>query len=205
MIILNIERVHLYITKTLYWARWRLKSQALDYLLNRLFRRRSKKASKLRVTGLCEGKSPVTGEFPAQRASIAENASIWWRHHQYFCWNLGGHMAVIHNWATTSATTSQTTDNSTVCSTVCSCVHQKEHQSSAWLTLCEGNPPEDRWIPSQMVSKAEYISMLWRHRVCRRRHKLKSHKISFVCGVSLLVDKSFWRYYRSIHSLVMVI
>ena len=38
-------------------------------LLKRLFRCRSKKTSKLRVTGLCEGKSPVTGEFPSQRAS----------------------------------------------------------------------------------------------------------------------------------------
>ena len=28
-------------------------------------KRRSKKTSKLRVTGLCEGNSPVTGEFPA--------------------------------------------------------------------------------------------------------------------------------------------
>ena len=36
-------------------------------------RRRSKKISKLRVTGLCEGNSPVTCEFPAQRASNAEN------------------------------------------------------------------------------------------------------------------------------------
>ena len=44
-------------------------------------RRRPKKASKLRVTGLCVGNSPVTGEFPAQRASNAENVSIWWRHH----------------------------------------------------------------------------------------------------------------------------
>ena len=40
-----------------------------------------KKTSKLRVTGLCVGNSPVTGEFPAQRASNAENVSIWWRHH----------------------------------------------------------------------------------------------------------------------------
>ena len=30
-------------------------------------RRRSKKTSKLRVTGLCAENSPVTGEFPAQR------------------------------------------------------------------------------------------------------------------------------------------
>ena len=50
-------------------------------LLNRLFRRKSKKTSKLRVTGLCAGNSPGTGEFPAQMASYAENVSIWWRHH----------------------------------------------------------------------------------------------------------------------------
>ena len=55
--------------------------QPYDCLLNRLFRRRSKKTSKLRVTGLCAGNSPETGEFPAQMASNAENVSIWWRHH----------------------------------------------------------------------------------------------------------------------------
>ena len=48
-------------------------------LLNRLFRRRWKKTSKLRVTGLCMGNSPGTIEFPAQMASNAENVSIWWR------------------------------------------------------------------------------------------------------------------------------
>ena len=52
-----------------------------DCLLNHLFRRRSKKTSKLCVTGLYMGNSPVTGEFPAQRASNEENISIWWRHH----------------------------------------------------------------------------------------------------------------------------
>ena len=41
-------------------------------LLHRMLRHRSKKTSKLRVTGLCEGNSPVTVEFPAQRASNAE-------------------------------------------------------------------------------------------------------------------------------------
>ena len=53
-----------------------------DCFLNRLFRRRSKKISKLRVTGLCEGNSPVTGDFPAQMSSNAENASILLRHHE---------------------------------------------------------------------------------------------------------------------------
>ena len=64
----------------------------LKCLLNRLFRRRSKKTSKLHVTGLCAGNSPVTGEFPAQRASNAKNISNWWRHprvtkyHQPWYW-----------------------------------------------------------------------------------------------------------------------
>ena len=49
-------------------------------LLNRLIGRRSKRTSKLRVTGLCEGNSPVTGDFSAQMASNAENVSICWRH-----------------------------------------------------------------------------------------------------------------------------
>ena len=53
----------------------------LDCLLTTLFQHRSKKTSKLRVTGLCQGNSPVTGEFPAHRASNAENVSIWWCHH----------------------------------------------------------------------------------------------------------------------------
>ena len=55
-------------------------NQPHDCLLNRLFRCRSKKTSKLRFTGHCEGNSPVTGEFLAQRASNTENVSIWWRH-----------------------------------------------------------------------------------------------------------------------------
>ena len=75
------------------------------------FRRISKKTSKLRVTGICVGNSPgpvnsphrgpvtrkmfpfddvitnspVTGEFPAQKASNAENVSIWWHHHGVPC------------------------------------------------------------------------------------------------------------------------
>ena len=69
--------------------RWRhneqdgvLNHQPYHCLLDRLFRRRSQKTSKLRVTGLCVGNSPETGEFPAQMASNAENVSIWWRHHE---------------------------------------------------------------------------------------------------------------------------
>ena len=66
--------------------------QPHDCLLNCLFRRRWKKTSKLRATGLCAGNSPVTGEFPAQMASNAENVSIWWRQH----------VAQIVNWMSAS-------------------------------------------------------------------------------------------------------
>ena len=55
--------------------------QHLHCLLSSLFRHRSKKTSKLCVTGLCEGNPQVTCEFPAQKASNAENVSIWWCHH----------------------------------------------------------------------------------------------------------------------------
>ena len=52
----------------------------LNILLNRLFRRLSKKTSKLRVTGLCEWNPPGAGWFPSQRTSNAANVSIWWRY-----------------------------------------------------------------------------------------------------------------------------
>ena len=70
-----------YITMTSQWARWRLKSPASQLLFNCSFRCRWRKTSKPLVTGLCEGNSSVTGEFPAQRDSHAEYISIWWRHH----------------------------------------------------------------------------------------------------------------------------
>ena len=60
-------------------------------LLNRLFRRRSKKTSQLRITGLC-GRN-LTGEFPSQRASNAENVSMWWHH----LWTAGPTIS-LHEW-----------------------------------------------------------------------------------------------------------
>ena len=69
--------------------------QPHDCLFNRLFRRRSKKTSKFRVTGHCAGNSLVTGEFPhmgavtrkmfpfddviMESASNDESVSMSWR------------------------------------------------------------------------------------------------------------------------------
>ena len=64
-----------------------------DCLRKRVFRRRTKKTSKLRVTSLCAGNSPVAGEFPPQRTSNAENVCIWWLHHVVTEWR---HYSVRH-------------------------------------------------------------------------------------------------------------
>ena len=67
-------------SKTLLWRHHGLDGvsnhQPHECLLDRSFRRRSKKTSMLRATGLCAENSPETGEFPAQMASNAENAHI---------------------------------------------------------------------------------------------------------------------------------
>ena len=81
-----VMRPDWYSIKTLQWRHndrdGVSNDRRLDGLLNRLFRRRSQKTSKLHVTGLYEGNSPAPDEFPAQRASNAETFSIWWRHHE---------------------------------------------------------------------------------------------------------------------------
>ena len=83
--VLKLYKCEPFLTSSLQWCQNERDGvsnyQPHDCLLNCLFRCRSKKTSKLHIIGLCEGNSPVTREFPSQRASDAENVSIWWRHH----------------------------------------------------------------------------------------------------------------------------
>ena len=74
--------------------------QPHDCLLNCLFRCRSKKTWNFTSLSLCAGNSPVTGEFPAQRASNAENVSIWWPHHAWdvLCSGLLYIMSILLRW-----------------------------------------------------------------------------------------------------------
>ena len=61
--------------------RWRLKSPASPLFTQPFIRVQIKENIKApRHWPLC-GEFTGTGEFPAQRASYAENVSIWWRHH----------------------------------------------------------------------------------------------------------------------------
>ena len=58
-------------------------------LLNRSYRRIKENIKAPRHWPLC-GEFTGTGEFPAQRASYAENVSIWWRHHGYWIIHIDG-------------------------------------------------------------------------------------------------------------------
>ena len=48
------------------------------------------------IPGLYTGNSPVTGEFPAQMASNAENVSIWWRLHVSIFKDVGISFLIFH-------------------------------------------------------------------------------------------------------------
>ena len=87
-LLLHITRYDPYPSYYIFLLQWRHNERdcvsnqwRLDCLLNRSLSHRSKQTSKLRVTGLCEGKPPATGGFLSHTASNAENVSIWWRHH----------------------------------------------------------------------------------------------------------------------------
>ena len=73
------------ITMTSQWPRRRLKSPASRLFTQPFIQTQIKENIKApRHWPLC-GEFTGTGEFPAQRASNAENASIWWRHHDTSC------------------------------------------------------------------------------------------------------------------------
>ena len=110
-------------------------------LLNRLSRLRSNKTLKLRVTGLCAGNSPETGEFPAQMASNAEDVPIWWRHRIKLivqkC-NLGSLRGIALRW-------------------------MPENYSNTKSTLVTGNglvPQGNKPLPEPMLTHI-YIYIIW--------------------------------------------
>ena len=59
-------------------SQWRLKSPASRLLTQALIQAQIKQ----NIKAPRAANSPVTGDFPAQRASNAENVSIWWLHHE---------------------------------------------------------------------------------------------------------------------------
>ena len=136
----------------------------LDCLLNCLFRLRSKKTStwsKLCVTDLSEGNSPVTDEFPSQRASNMENVSIWWHQHDFvlasvynitkadwtkqcFCWSIF-HMTEAGVWTYYQVCTHTVVlDKAVICG---------KYFSHNWIQYIQGlKYPYDQWSGSSKTA-----------------------------------------------------
>ena len=75
-----------------------------------------KKTSKLRVTGLCAGNSPVTGEFPAQRVINAEIFPFDDVIMETLCMTSGHHgCAVVRDIGLSMGVLSRIGDNPLVC------------------------------------------------------------------------------------------
>ena len=127
--------------------------QPHDCLRNRLFKRRSTKTSKLRVTCLFVGNSPMTGEFPAQMASNAEDVSIWWRHHTAYSFS-GTDQRITMTIYKRHGVLNRPQFN-VVCNSLFR-LTTKSHQSFTWLVFYAFN--------EQMVSSVDIVTSPFRHR-----------------------------------------
>ena len=176
------DEYHLHILSTLQWRHNERdcvsNHRRLDCILNPLVRRRSKKTSKLRVTGLCVGNSPGTGEFPAQIASNAENVSIWWRHHEHeaICWNSCSYSTQLASITIrcNALYPEKSSDRklSSLCDTngFCSDIHKHSHWRQIMMTSSNGNifcvtghlcgeSNGYRWIPrTRLVTRSFDVS-----------------------------------------------
>ena len=122
------------------------------------------------------GNSPVTSEFPAQRASNVENDFIWWRHHGVSNKGLGVlpsphplvyqtvyFLCVCHHYDDVIMTTmaSQITSLTIVYSTVYSGTDQRKHQSSASLAFVRGiHRGQHKWPVTRKMFPFDDVIMI---------------------------------------------
>ena len=135
--------------------------QPHDCLLNRLFKRRSKRTSKLWVTGLCEGNSPRK-LFPFDDVSMkrdnfnSQNCRI-----NSMSSDSGFHFLLVwaHSlqWRYMCFMYSRITGYLTVWWTACSGSHQQKHQRSTLLCLYEKN----RIVTGRFLHKGSTIQNLF--------------------------------------------
>ena len=96
LIMVDIYMVHGLVTGACPWSlQWRHNEhdgfsnhRRPGSLLKRLFRRRSKKTSKFRVTGLCERNPPVTGGSP-HKGPVTREWIGFSSHQTVSCWQFG--------------------------------------------------------------------------------------------------------------------
>ena len=114
--------------------------QPHDCLLSRLFRRRSKKTAKLRVTGPCPHKWPVTRKMFSFDDVIMLLGVIHQTQCSSRCGITDSYLVRCFHYSDVimSAIASQITGVAVVYSTVCSDTDQGKHQSSASLAFVRG-------------------------------------------------------------------
>ena len=122
--------------------------QRIDCFLNRLFRRRSKKTSKLRATGLCEWNAPVTDSakmFPLDDViMLAIRINIRnWNDTLQLC-----HMSISSHWHLDC-----------MCRGEACSIEEHRNQRSTLLALGERNTSANGGIPSQRASNSESVVM----------------------------------------------
>ena len=156
------------------------------------------------LLAICEGNSPVPGEFPTQRQvtrsfdvffDLYPNKRLskqwwgWWfemtscplwRHCNAFPWcDLEMHNSDV----IMSATASQITSLTIAYWTVCSGADQKKHQSSASLAFVEGI---HRW-------RWKKVPMWWRHHAIQFRAKQRMTLNHFLLCLNLMEwSKGIW-------------
>ena len=124
----------------------------------------------------CKGIPPVTAEFPAQRASDAENVSIRWRHHDIDHWDpgpLSQTMFPRYNNVIMGSMASQITSLAVVYPAVYSGADQRRHQSSASLAFVRSihrwlmNSPH-KWRVTRKMFPFDDVIMFCSHPCCRQ-------------------------------------
>ena len=178
--------------------------QRLDCLRSRLFGRKSKRTSKLRITGLCEGNSTVTGEFSTQRETNAEMVPLM---------TLSCHAAFPNHYGDVVMDTiaSQITSLAIVYSTVSSGAYQRKHQSSASLAFVRGihwgpvNYPH-KWPVTRKMFPFDDVIMQWglghQSLSTSALHLVKSVYVVIFLILSVIPStSSWWNQYTSIWRL----
>ena len=121
---------------------------AMASQITSLIRRRSKKTSKLRVTGLFEGNSTVTGDLPVQRASNVEmfpfdDVIMITRNPGGILINTGA------IWEFTGGLGHEKIDHMNPMELIITWWRHQMETFSAFLALCAGNSPVIGEFPSQ--------------------------------------------------------
>ena len=155
----------------------------LDCFLNPFFRRKSKKTSKLHVTGLCKGNSLETSEFRTQRVSNAENVSIWWCHHDnsLFAGNIS--QSATHHWGPApncwNRLCLKRCDDFAFNHEIPFALHQQSHEISQKLAYCILRY-HVHVIKSQMVGWQWKCSYMIQHYTQLNIHKGIAHFIYWI-------------------------